>query len=74
MTLDAVANELREIRELLACLADRHLSRQEMAARLGVSLSTLDRRVKARSAPPPTQGRWPLSEVLAWERQRRAAN
>lgn len=66
-TLEAVAVELRAIREFMATIADRRLDRKEFADRLGVSPSTLDRRVKAGTAPAPTNGRWPLSEIIEWE-------
>lgn len=66
-TLETVAVELRAIREFMATIADRRLDRKELAARWGVSPSTLDRRVKTGSAPQPTNGRWPLSEIIEWE-------
>lgn len=66
-TLETVAVELRAIREFIATMADRRLDRKEFADRLGVSPSTLDRRVKAKTVPAPTNGRWPLSEIIEWE-------
>ena len=74
ITLEEVATSLREIREFIAATNDRSLTREEMAERLGISLSTLGRRIKSGDVPAPDKGRWRLSEVLKWERQRREAN
>ena len=74
LTLEEVATSLREIREFMAATNDRSLSREEMADRLGISLSTLGRRIKSGDVPAPEKGRWRLSEVLRWERQSRAAS
>lgn len=67
ITLEEVAQDLRAIREFMAGIGDRRLSRAEFADRLGVHPTTLDRRVKAGSVPRPVDGRWPLSAILAWE-------
>lgn len=68
ITLEQVADELRVIREFMATIGDRHMDRHEFAERLGVSVDTLDRRVKAGSVPKPLHGKWPLSEIVEWER------
>lgn len=60
-------HELRALRELISSIADRHISRRELAERWGISPSTLDRRVKAGIAPRPVHGKWPLSTVIRWE-------
>ena len=52
---------------LLRAVAERHLTRHEMAQRLNVAPSTIDRRAAAGSIPRPRNGRWLLSEVMAWE-------
>jgi predicted DNA-binding transcriptional regulator AlpA len=38
-----------------------------MAQRLNVAPSTIDRKAAAGSIPRPINGRWLLSEVMAWE-------
>jgi predicted DNA-binding transcriptional regulator AlpA len=68
ITLEEVASELKAIREFMASIGDRHLDRHEFAERLGVSVDTLDRRVKSGAAPPPLHGKWPLSVIVEWER------
>lgn len=37
-------------------------------------VATLDRRVKAGSAPRPINGKWPLSVVVDWEMQQKGKN
>jgi predicted DNA-binding transcriptional regulator AlpA len=71
MDLVDIAQDLKEIRALLHVIVDRHLDRKEYAARLGVSVATLDRRVKAKTVPLPVDGRWPLSQIIDWESQKR---
>jgi predicted DNA-binding transcriptional regulator AlpA len=71
MDLVEIAQDLKEIRALLSGIVDRHISRKELADRLGVSAATLDRRVKAKSVPLPVDGRWPLSQIIEWESQKR---
>ena len=68
ITLEDVAHELKAIREFMAGIGERHLDRHQFAERLGVSLATIDRRVKSGSVPMPTNGKWPLSSVIEWER------
>jgi len=68
ITLEEVAGELKAIREFMASIGDRHMDRHEFAERLGVSVDTLDRRVKAGSVPRPLNGKWPLSAIVEWER------
>jgi len=63
-TIEALDEKLDAI---YRAVANRHLSRSEMAKRLGVSPSTIDRRAAAGSIPRPINGRWLLSEVMAWE-------
>jgi excisionase family DNA binding protein len=52
---------------LLRAVAERHLTRLEMAQRLNTSPSTIDRWARSGSIPRPRNGRWLLSEVMAWE-------
>lgn len=68
ITLETVAGELRAIREFMEGIGNKHLDRHEFAARLGVSVDTLARRVKAGSVPQPVHGKWPLSAIIEWER------
>jgi predicted DNA-binding transcriptional regulator AlpA len=63
-TIEALDEKLDAI---YRAVANRHLSRSEIAKRLGVSPSTIDRRAAAGSIPRPINGRWLLSEVMAWE-------
>lgn len=67
---EAIIDELKTMREMLAVLAERHLDRQEVAQRLGIHPGTLDRWVKAGSFPRPKNGRWLMSDVVKWERDR----
>lgn len=68
ITLETVAGELRAIREFMEGIGNKHLDRHEFANRLGVSVDTLARRVKAGSVPQPVHGKWPLSAIIEWER------
>lgn len=68
ITLETVAVELRAIREFMEGIGNKHLDRHEFADRLGVSVDTLARRVKAGSVPQPVHGKWPLSAIIEWER------
>lgn len=72
-TIESVEFELRAIREFMAQIADRRLGRHELAERLGISVATLDRRVKAGSVPLPINGKWPLSVIVQWEMEQRKA-
>lgn len=68
--LQAVKTELQQIRTLLQVVAhatNRHIDRHEFAERLGISTSTLDRRIKAGSVPAPVNGKWSLVAVIEWE-------
>jgi predicted DNA-binding transcriptional regulator AlpA len=68
--LQAIRTELQQMRQLLQTVVatqNRHLDRHEMAQRLGISTSTLDRRVKARTVPAPVNGKWSLATVVEWE-------
>ena len=66
MTTDLLTIEAK-LDTLLRAVAERHLTRHEMAQRLNTSPSTIDRRAAAGSIPRPINGRWLLSEVMAWE-------
>lgn len=68
ITLEHIAHELKEIREFMAGIGNTHLDRQQFAARLGVSVDTLARRIKAGTVPQPQNGRWPLTVIQEWER------
>lgn len=74
ITLETVAEELRAIREFMAGIGDRRLSRADMAKRLGISTVTLDRRIKSGTVLAPTNGKWPLSEVIEWEKSEKRRN
>lgn len=67
MTDYAIVQELRSLREIVLTLLNRRLSRQDMAERLGVTTRTLARMIDAGKVPPPTDGKWLLSEVVEWE-------
>jgi predicted DNA-binding transcriptional regulator AlpA len=69
MTTADLLNIEAKLDALLRAVAERHLGRQELAERLGVSASTIDRRAAAGSIPRPINGRWLLSDVMAWEDQ-----
>ena len=69
----ALHTELKQIRALLQVVAhatNRHIDRHEFAERLGISTSTLDRRIKAGSVPAPVNGKWSLVAVVEWEQSR----
>jgi predicted DNA-binding transcriptional regulator AlpA len=66
LTIDKKLNTLLHY---VTQLGNRHLTRHEMAERLGVSPATIDRRAKAGSIPAPVNGRWVLSAVVEWENQ-----
>lgn len=68
--LQALRTEVQQMRALLQVVAqatNRHIDRHEMAQRLGISTSTLDRRIKDRTVPAPINGRWSLVAVVEWE-------
>ena len=68
--LQAIRTELQQMRQLLQTVVathNRHLDRHEMAQRLGISTSTLARRVQSGAVPAPVNGRWPLATVVEWE-------
>ena len=68
---ETILREVRNLREFVATIADRHIGRHELAERWDISPATLDRRVKAGSAPRPINGKWPLSVVVEWEMQQK---
>lgn len=82
---ETILREVRSLREVVADLRsslqsalsvidkdhDRFIGRQEMAERLDISPSTLDRRVKSGTVPRPVNGKWLLSEVRDWEMQQK---
>lgn len=82
---ETILREVRSLREVVADLRsslqsalsvidkdhDRFIGRQEMADRLCISASTLDRRKKAGTVPRPVNGKWLLSEVRDWEMQQK---
>lgn len=70
MTDATIIDELKALREMLSGIAEKHMDRQEVADRLGVHQTTLDRWVKAGSFPRPKNGKWLLSHVIQWERDR----
>ena len=68
--LQAIYTQLQQMHQLLQTVVathNRHLDRHEMAQRLGISTSTLARRVQSGSVPAPANGRWPLAAVVEWE-------
>lgn len=71
ITLESVAEELRAIREFMAGIGERNLDRAQYAERLGISPSTLDRRVKAGTAAKPQNGKWPLSSIIEFEQSQK---
>jgi len=69
---DAAVNEMirrfDNLERVVVRVLNSRLNRQDMAERLDVSPSTLDRRVKAGTVPRPNaDGKWLLSEVVEWE-------
>lgn len=67
-TLQDLHRRFSSLERVVVTLLNRRLSRQEMAERLDVSLSTLMRRVKNGTVPRPNaDGKWLLSEVVEWE-------
>jgi predicted DNA-binding transcriptional regulator AlpA len=72
-----IAQELSALRRAfeaqqatLATLAQAmgtRLTREQYAARLGVSLSTFDRMNKAGHLAKPSRGKWLLADVIQWE-------
>jgi len=70
-TIEALDEKLDAI---YRAVANRHLTRHEMAQRLNTSPSTIDRWARAGSIPRPRNGRWLLSEVMAWEAGQQGKN
>lgn len=71
---DAAVNEMirrfDNLERVVVRVLNSRLSRQEMADRLSVSISTLMRRVNQGTVPRPNaDGKWLLSEVVEWENQ-----
>lgn len=69
---DAAVNEMirrfDNLERVVVRVLNSRLNRQDMAERLDVSPSTLDRRVKSGAVPRPgADGKWLLSEVVEWE-------
>lgn len=55
----------------MARIQGTRLSRAQLCERLGIHRNTLRTRAADRSFPKPdASGKWLLSEVLEWERQR----
>ena len=57
--------------QILARVQGTRLTRAQLCERLGIHRNTLRTRAADRSFPKPdASGKWLLSEVLDWERQR----
>lgn len=68
MTTEDLFKELRNIRLDMARMLGTRLDREAMADRLGITQRTLYNRIQAGSVPrPDPDGKWRLSEVMAWE-------
>jgi predicted DNA-binding transcriptional regulator AlpA len=66
--LEGLRQDVKSLRVDFHRIMGTRLSRQGMAERLDISISTLMRRVKNGTAPRPNaDGKWLLSEVLEWE-------
>jgi len=67
------ADLLRRIDQLTSAVmimannSGQRLTRAEFAARLGIHTRTLAERVKNGSVPGPKNGKWLLSDIVAWE-------
>ena len=74
MTEATIAAELRLMREAVAMLCNQvgaRLTRQQVCERLGMHRNTLAGYIKDQRFPQPGRdGKWLLSEVIEWERQR----
>lgn len=65
--IDALTDAVK----LMASALGTRLTRDQMAARLGVHRNTLARRLQAPDFPRPGRdGKWLLSEVIEWETRR----
>ncbi|MFC7408900.1 helix-turn-helix transcriptional regulator [Hydrogenophaga atypica] len=71
MTDAAILAELRRLREavdLLVRYIGPRLTREQVCLRLDVSRNTLTRRLELGQYPRPGKdGKWLLSEIMAWE-------
>ena len=52
--------------DVVRCVVEG-LDTERLAQRLGISTSTLARRVQSGAVPAPVNGRWPLATVVEWE-------
>ena len=58
----------REVRSLRLLLLGTRINKTAMAERLGITLGTLQSRIKRGDVPAPGRdGKWLLADVLEWE-------
>lgn len=63
-----IAALTHEVRSLRLILLGTRLNKTDMAKRLGITLNTLQARVKRQEVPAPGRdGKWLLSDVIEWE-------